>query len=319
LEDIYEAPSYSYDKTELLDAIAEEWRTSSGAELQLGVEVVGIENNSRDRPKVHLSTKAVEEADLIISADGTPTSELNMNLRGDPKLTKVKSPELWCWRGMANLDHLFLYDFIGTAFGSGMTYSLIPIRDNRVYWWLTLCKDYAKSLYDMDAIPTNGSKLSDFQSEIHQQFAAICLQLATGASIDSVLATRHQDVLWSPLEDVTPLSAPWGKGAVTLLGDAAHPMGPLLGQGDCQAIEDAASLALRLRSSEPLSVVEIEQRLRDYEAIRADRVKKLHQFESLLSKFYHLDMLHDARYMIHEYFPASRLEKKLDMVLSATL
>ena len=39
----------------------------------------------------------------------------------------------------------------------------------------------------------------------------------------------------------------WTRGRVTLLGDAAHPMLPYLGQGACQAIEDGAVLATALR------------------------------------------------------------------------
>ena len=47
------------------------------------------------------------------------------------------------------------------------------------------------------------------------------------------------------LYDRAPL-AHWGKGPVTLLGDAAHPMLPYLAQGAAMAIEDAAVLAQRL-------------------------------------------------------------------------
>ena len=43
--------------------------------------------------------------------------------------------------------------------------------------------------------------------------------------------------------DRAPTPAPWGVGPVTLLGDAAHPMQPTLGQGGCMAIEDALELA----------------------------------------------------------------------------
>jgi salicylate hydroxylase len=47
------------------------------------------------------------------------------------------------------------------------------------------------------------------------------------------------------LYDRDPLTR-WTRGRVTVLGDAAHPMLPYLGQGACQAIEDGAVLATAL-------------------------------------------------------------------------
>jgi 2-polyprenyl-6-methoxyphenol hydroxylase-like FAD-dependent oxidoreductase len=48
----------------------------------------------------------------------------------------------------------------------------------------------------------------------------------------------HDDVYWI----ADPLPA-YQRGRVALLGDAAHAMTPHLGQGACQAIEDAVVLA----------------------------------------------------------------------------
>jgi FAD-dependent urate hydroxylase len=60
----------------------------------------------------------------------------------------------------------------------------------------------------------------------------------------------------------------WGEGPVTLLGDAAHAMPTVLGQGACQAIEDAVVLADALAAAaDPV------QGLRDYERRRLERVR----------------------------------------------
>ncbi len=52
-------------------------------------------------------------------------------------------------------------------------------------------------------------------------------------------------ILHSDIYNVKPLPQ-WGVGQVTLLGDAAQALTPNLGQGACQAIEDAVTLAHRL-------------------------------------------------------------------------
>src|SRR5207245_6359171 len=63
----------------------------------------------------------------------------------------------------------------------------------------------------------------------------------------AILAAPQHWQKWA-LYDRAPL-ARWGKGAVTLLGDAAHPMLPYLAQGAAMAIEDAAVLGLRLANA----------------------------------------------------------------------
>ena len=59
--------------------------------------------------------------------------------------------------------------------------------------------------------------------------------------VRALLAKPNQWLKWA-LYDRPPLYR-WGRGAATLLGDAAHPMLPFLAQGAAMAIEDAAVLA----------------------------------------------------------------------------
>jgi 2-polyprenyl-6-methoxyphenol hydroxylase-like FAD-dependent oxidoreductase len=54
-------------------------------------------------------------------------------------------------------------------------------------------------------------------------------------------ATDPHDVLRNDLYERSPAGR-WAAGPLVLVGDAAHPMRPHLGQGGCQALEDAAVL-----------------------------------------------------------------------------
>jgi len=62
-----------------------------------------------------------------------------------------------------------------------------------------------------------------------------------------ILCAADRWLKWA-LFDAAPLSH-WGRGPVTLLGDAAHPILPYLAQGAAMAIEDAAALGQSLGSA----------------------------------------------------------------------
>jgi len=73
------------------------------------------------------------------------------------------------------------------------------------------------------------------------------------------------------LYDRAPLRR-WSDGRLTLLGDAAHPMLPHLGQGANQAIEDAAALAMLLGAVDRHGV---SRALAAYQALRLDRTARV--------------------------------------------
>jgi 2-polyprenyl-6-methoxyphenol hydroxylase-like FAD-dependent oxidoreductase len=80
-----------------------------------------------------------------------------------------------------------------------------------------------------------------------------------------IRAGDDSTILRNDIYDRDTLPA-WGRGRVTLLGDAAHPMTPNLGQGGCQAIEDAMQLAACLAGEG-----NVETALKDYESRRIQR------------------------------------------------
>jgi salicylate hydroxylase len=98
----------------------------------------------------------------------------------------------------------------------------------------------------------------------------------------AALAAPERWQKWA-LYDHAPL-ARWGRGPVTLLGDAAHPMLPYLAQGAAMAIEDAAVLAQRLADSPD----DPQRALRRYERQRRGRTARTQRAARRNGMVYHM-------------------------------
>jgi len=86
-----------------------------------------------------------------------------------------------------------------------------------------------------------------------------------------------------PLYDRNPALV-WGRGQVTLLGDAAHPMLPFLAQGGAMAIEDAWVVAALLKDN----LGNPETALRAYEALRSPRTGRVSETARSNATMFHL-------------------------------
>ena len=76
-----------------------------------------------------------------------------------------------------------------------------------------------------------------------------------------------------------PFRKDWGRGRMTLLGDAAHPMTPDMGQGACQTIEDAVVLGRCVSE-----IHDPREALRGYEQQRAPRTRRFVNRSRLFGK-----------------------------------
>ena len=96
---------------------------------------------------------------------------------------------------------------------------------------------------------------------------------------------------------------------ITLLGDAAHPMVPFLGQGACMAIEDSYSFAMACK--ENIANLSITQQAYDF--VRSQRTKKIQRLSMMQGKIYHMKnpLLVAARNAVMKYtnIPGNDLKK----------
>jgi 2-polyprenyl-6-methoxyphenol hydroxylase-like FAD-dependent oxidoreductase len=100
-----------------------------------------------------------------------------------------------------------------------------------------------------------------------------------------VAATSADDLRMDLLVDRDPVMR-WGEGAVTLLGDAAHPMLPHAGQGAAQALEDAVVLGRALAAGGPP-----EDALSHYEK---ERTRRTAEFVGLSRSNARMGSIHNA-------------------------
>ena len=187
-------------------------------------------------------------ADLLVGADGIDSSvRRGLLADGPPRYAGYTA-----WRAVTGLPPGRV--IAGESWGPASLFGLLPLAGGRLYWFGT--RPARAGEHDEGAERRKREVLERF-ADWHEPITAV------------VEATAATDILRHDIVDRAPRRG-WSQGRVTLLGDAAHPMTPHLGQGACQALEDAVVLARCLTEA-----TEVAQGLRDYEAARFRRTARL--------------------------------------------
>jgi 2-polyprenyl-6-methoxyphenol hydroxylase-like FAD-dependent oxidoreductase len=213
--------------------------------LQLGRACRGFTLRG-ERVTADFADGSQREADALVGADGLH-SALRAQLLGDgdPIYAGYTS-----WRGVTADRCGLPDDFGGELWGRGQRFGGCCIDGGRFYWFAVANAPAG----ERDPDPEQAKR------QLLERFST------WGGRVPELLrSTPANAILRTDISDRAP-SARWGEGRVTLLGDAAHPMTPNLGQGACQAIEDALALAEELPRAASL-----ESGLRAYEARRTAR------------------------------------------------
>jgi 2-polyprenyl-6-methoxyphenol hydroxylase-like FAD-dependent oxidoreductase len=153
------------------------------------------------------------------------------------------------WRGIASESAGIVRGHISETWGAGQRFGILPMGGGRICWYAT--RNGPPSL--PDAPEGRKHEVLQLFKDWHQPIPAL------------IEATEPSTIMKNDAQDRQPLGW-WGQGRVTLLGDAAHPITPNVGQGACLAIEDAACLVKSL-----LAAPSIAAGFCAYEAMRKRR------------------------------------------------
>lgn len=182
----------------------------------------------RPRMEVHMVTPdglvahsgGVEHAHLIVGADGIRSTVRASICPATPP------PRFARYSAYRMLTDPVPLDAEGESWGRGERFGYAPLPDGRVYCFAVINTPPGAG---RESIEDLRRRFRDWHDPIPA--------LLQATSADALL---HRDIY-----DLAPLDS-YVFDRVALVGDAAHAMTPNLGQGACQAIEDAVTLAVSI-------------------------------------------------------------------------
>lgn len=190
------------------------------------------------------------EGDLVVAADGIHSSIRKQLIPQDTYRYAGQT----CWRGVVSVDGLpgLSHHFIET-WGTKGRFGIVPLPNNQVYWYALINARQADPIIASYTMEDLYRLFKDYHDPIP----------------DLLLKTASHDVIHRDIVDITPMDR-FYSDRVVVIGDAAHAITPNMGQGACQAIEDARILAecLRIHSN-------VQEAFADYDARRRGRIKQI--------------------------------------------
>ena len=221
--------------------------------VRCGHRAIGFEQDG-DCARVRFANGAAAEADLVVGADG-----IHSELR--PHVFPPSKPVFHgtvAYRGLVSRARLPDWPMERWQMwaGPGKHFLVFPVRHGEMV-------NYVGFVPADQAMKESWSAAGD-PDVLRAEFEGWDPRIA------SVLKQVDKCFRWA-LYDREPLPT-WSKGRLTLLGDAAHPMLPHLGQGANQSIEDGMALATILANVDDTAVAAA---LAAYEKLRRERVAEV--------------------------------------------
>lgn len=260
--------------------------------VRLGHELHRLEQVG-DKVRISFAGHAEAEHDAVIGADGI-RSRVRSELFGssDPIYRGYT-----IWRGMAPFDVPVAQSGSNSeTWGVGHRFGILNTGHGWFTWYATA--NVPPNLPD----PPCGRK-----RELQQMFARWHKPIP-----ELIEGSDEASILKNGAYDLAPLQR-WGDGRVTLLGDAAHPCTPNLGQGGGLALEDALVLAKCIEQRTSL-----EAALRRYESMRRYRTAHMQQRARLMGQVGQWEnrLIVAARQAVTSVLPARLFEHNLRRVYS---
>lgn len=190
----------------------------STAELYEGYELETAQEIQEGKIKVNFSNNESRTFDAVVGAEGIHSVLRQQIIADGSPIFRGYN----IWRGVCKSN--FQVGYGSETFGRGQRVGIVPIKEGVFGWWATLNEDFMAG----DEPEGARAKLLRLFGHWHDPIPE--------------LLKNTEVILKNSLSDRTATRG-WSSGNMVLIGDAAHPTTPNLGQGGCMAMEGAYTLA----------------------------------------------------------------------------
>ena len=247
IEEVGQRP-YPVSRAELQNMLMDEFGHDN---IHLGKKMLSMQQNDHD-VTVFFADGTEITTDLLVGADGTH-SITRAYVLGEH--VERRYAGYVNWNGLVDISaDLAPADQWTTFVGEGKRASLMPVAHNRFYFF-----------FDVPLEAGLENNRSEYKKLLKSYFDGWCSQVQN--LIDSIDEQKTNRV---EIHDIEPF-ADFYKGRVVIVGDAAHSTTPDIGQGGCQAMEDAIYLARALQ----INTLGIEDALKRYQNKRNERTAEM--------------------------------------------
>ena len=257
------APYYHFQRGDLAALLAE---ALPKERAHAGRRLVGIEEKGQ-RVVARFDDGGSAEAELLIGADGIHSRVRHLTFGPEkPRFTGCVA-----WRGLVPAERIAHLD-IEVA-----SHNWMGPGGHCVHYWVS-----AKRQMNVVCIVEHGNWTSESWTDRGDVDEVLARYEGWHPTVRSLIAAFPETFVWA-LHDRAPLPA-WTRGRVALLGDACHPMLPMMAQGAAQAIEDGAALASLLSAMKD----DLPAALARYELLRKPRATRLQEASAANRVRFHL-------------------------------
>jgi 2-polyprenyl-6-methoxyphenol hydroxylase-like FAD-dependent oxidoreductase len=223
--------------------------------VHVGHRAVSFEQTA-EKGRVTFDNGATAEADVVIAADGIHSA---LRQFVTPQAQPVFSGSI-AYRGVIDVARAPWWPprIFQVWMGEGKHVIVFPLRAGRLLNFVCF-------------VPADQEKRESWSAPGDP--GALRAAFTGWAAPVTRLLEQVDTTFWWGLYDREPLAG-WTNRRLALLGDAAHPMLPHLGQGANQSIEDAFALAAVLKGASPSGA---EAALRHYAQVRRRRTDIVQQ------------------------------------------